>query len=46
MEGVLPLLLAWQMDGKEMGKFTKAEWVNGTGNLKCVDSVIPLHGPR
>ncbi|KAJ8093032.1 hypothetical protein PM082_020513 [Marasmius tenuissimus] len=34
MEGVLPLLLAWQMDGKEMGRFSKAEWVKGTSDLK------------
>ncbi|KAL0577369.1 hypothetical protein V5O48_004621 [Marasmius crinis-equi] len=34
MEGVLPLLLAWQLSAKEMGKFSKDEWVKGTANLK------------
>lgn len=36
MDGALPLLLAWQMEAKEMAKITKEEWAKGTANLKCV----------
>ena len=36
MDGALPLILAWQMDSKEMGKITKDEWVKGTSSLRCV----------
>jgi len=41
MEGSMPLILAWQLDAKEMGKFTKDEWVKGTSTLK-VSSLPPL----
>lgn len=34
LEGALPLILAWQLDGKEMAKITKDEWVKGMGTLK------------
>ncbi|KAK7055007.1 hypothetical protein VNI00_003470 [Paramarasmius palmivorus] len=36
MEGVQPLMMAWQMGAKEMAKFTKDEWTKGTSTLKCV----------
>lgn len=35
-DGALPLILAWQMGAKEMGKITKDEWVKGTSSLRCV----------
>lgn len=35
-DGALPLILAWQMKAKEMGKITKDEWVKGTSSLRCV----------
>ena len=35
-DGALPLILAWQMGSKEMGKITKDEWVKGTSSLRCV----------
>jgi len=34
MDGALPLILAWQMGSKEMGKITKDEWVKGTSSLR------------
>jgi len=34
LDGALPLILAWQLDAKEMGKFTKDEWSKGTESLK------------
>jgi len=33
-DGALPLILAWQMGSKEMGKITKDEWVKGTSSLR------------
>jgi hypothetical protein len=36
MDGSKPLVLAWLFDAKEMGKFTKEEWVNGLGALQYV----------
>jgi len=33
-DGALPLILAWQMGAKEMGKITKDEWVKGTSSLR------------
>jgi len=33
MEGSVPLLLAWQMEAKEMAKISKEEWVVGTKAL-------------
>ena len=35
-DGALPLILAWQMGAKEMGKITKDEWMKGTSSLRCV----------
>lgn len=35
-DGALPIILAWQMGAKEMGKITKDEWVKGTSSLRCV----------
>ncbi|KAF8162868.1 Cullin binding-domain-containing protein [Crassisporium funariophilum] len=34
LDGALPLILAWQMESKEMAKITKEEWVKGTSSLK------------
>jgi DCN1-like protein 4/5 len=33
-DGALPLILAWQMGAKEMGKITKDEWMKGTNSLR------------
>ncbi|EEB97177.1 hypothetical protein MPER_03555, partial [Moniliophthora perniciosa FA553] len=33
MEGVQPMILAWQIYAKEMGRFTRDEWVKGTTTL-------------
>jgi hypothetical protein len=34
MEGALPLILAWQLDAKEMAKFAKDEWFRGMEALQ------------
>ncbi|KAJ3497790.1 hypothetical protein NMY22_g19664 [Coprinellus aureogranulatus] len=34
LEGALPLILAWQLDAKEMAKISKEEWVKGMETLK------------
>jgi len=34
LEGALPLILAWQLGAKEMGKITTEEWNQGTETLK------------
>jgi len=34
LDGAMPLVLAWQLNAKEMGKFTKEEWTKGTESLK------------
>ncbi|KAF5358096.1 hypothetical protein D9756_001970 [Leucocoprinus leucothites] len=34
MEGSVPLILAWQMNAKEMAKISKEEWVSGTKDLR------------
>ncbi|KAF7294705.1 Defective in cullin neddylation protein [Mycena indigotica] len=34
LEGALPLIIAWQLDAKEMGKFTKEEWTKGTDSIR------------
>jgi DCN1-like protein 4/5 len=44
MEGALPLVLAWIMGAKEMGKLTKAEWVEGTGAFRLVFDDFTLRG--
>ena len=36
LEGPLPLVLAWQMHAAEMARFKEAEWLKGTGELRCV----------
>jgi len=40
-DGAGPLILAWQLNAKEMGKFTKDEWTKGTDSLK-VSSIAQL----
>ncbi|OJT12240.1 DCN1-like protein 5 [Trametes pubescens] len=35
LEGALPLVLAWQLNGSEMAKFTEEEWVKGTSELRA-----------
>jgi len=37
MEGARPLLLAWQLNAKEMGAFSKDEWSKGLDELKIVN---------
>jgi len=39
-DGALPLILAWQMGSKEMGRITKDEWVTGTNSLRI--SSLPV----
>ncbi|KAF8831793.1 hypothetical protein HHX47_DHR1000903 [Lentinula edodes] len=39
MDGAMPLILAWQLDAKEMGTFTKDEWLKGTAKLRI--STLP-----
>ncbi|KAH9857614.1 DUF298-domain-containing protein, partial [Lenzites betulinus] len=34
LEGALPLVLAWQLNGTEMAKFTEDEWTKGTAELR------------
>jgi len=34
LDGALPLVLAWMLDGKEMAKIGKDEWVKATGALQ------------
>jgi len=34
LDGALPLVLAWMLDAKEMGKIGKEEWVKATGTLQ------------
>ncbi|KAL9714725.1 hypothetical protein Ac2012v2_001383 [Leucoagaricus gongylophorus] len=34
MEGPVPLILAWQMNAKEMAKISKEEWVSGMKDLQ------------
>ncbi|KAI0373272.1 DUF298-domain-containing protein [Pilatotrama ljubarskyi] len=34
LEGALPLVLAWQLNGSEMAKFKLDEWMKGTGELR------------
>ena len=36
LEGALPLILAWQVDAKEMAKISKEEWTKGMDTLKYV----------
>jgi hypothetical protein len=36
MEGVMPLLLSWQVSGTEMAKITKEQWMKGLSELQCV----------
>jgi len=42
MEGTRPLIFAWQMNAKEMGKVSKDEWVKGMAALKCVIAMAYL----
>ncbi|KAL0947512.1 hypothetical protein HGRIS_013611 [Hohenbuehelia grisea] len=41
LEGALPLIMAWQLDCKEMAKISKAEWTAGTASLH-ISSLGPL----
>ncbi|KAI0831711.1 Cullin binding-domain-containing protein [Trametes gibbosa] len=34
LEGALPLVLAWQLNGTEMAKFTEDEWTKATAKLR------------
>lgn len=34
MDGVVPLLLSWQLEATEMGRITKNEWENFTSELQ------------
>jgi len=34
LDGALPLVMAWILDAKEMGKISKEEWVKATGTLQ------------
>lgn len=34
MDGALPLVLAWQLQAKEMGKFTRDEWISAMSALQ------------
>lgn len=36
MDGPVPLLLAWQVEAKEMAKISKEEWTKGSKSLRCV----------
>jgi len=40
LDGSLPLILAWQMQAKEMAKISKDEWVKATESLKRVFCTI------
>ncbi|KAI0648307.1 hypothetical protein C8Q79DRAFT_566909 [Trametes meyenii] len=35
LEGALPLILAWQLQGSEMAKFKEDEWMKGTCELQA-----------
>lgn len=34
LDGAQPLILAWQLKGSEMAKFTRVEWSHGMGLLE------------
>ena len=36
MDGAMPLILAWLVNGGEMAKITRSEWEAGMGELQCV----------
>lgn len=40
MEGAGPLVLAWLLGTKEMGKIAKSEWVKGMDELQCVSILV------
>jgi len=40
-EDVVMLVLAWKMDAKQMGYFSKKEWIKGLSDLQC-DSIVKL----
>jgi len=42
MEGPVPLILAWQMNAKEMAKISKEEWVSGMKDLRYDRSIVCL----
>jgi DCN1-like protein 4/5 len=41
LEGALPLILAWQVDAKEMAKISKEEWAKGMDTLKYATRLSP-----
>jgi len=40
-EDVVMLVIAWKMDAKQMGYFTKKEWIKGLSEMQC-DSIVKL----
>lgn len=42
-ENIVMLCLAWKLDAKAMGFFTKAEWLKGMTEIQC-DSISKLQG--
>lgn len=40
MDGPVPLLLAWQVEAKEMAKISKEEWTKGSIALRCVYNTL------
>jgi len=40
-EDVIMLVIAWKMDAKQMGYFTKKEWVKGLSEIQC-DSIVKI----
>ncbi|THH21066.1 hypothetical protein EW146_g397 [Bondarzewia mesenterica] len=40
LEGAMPMILAWQLDSKEMAKISEAEWVKGMDTLQI--SSLPV----
>lgn len=41
MEGARPLIFAWKVDSKEMGKITQEEWTKAMSSLKYVIASSP-----
>jgi len=40
-EDVVMLVIAWKMDAKQMGFFTRKEWLKGLAELQC-DSIVKI----
>ena len=44
LEGAMPMILAWQLNSKEMAKISHDEWQIGMANLQCVlSSSVSFH---